>query len=133
MKTTLIASAILATLTFTATTAEAGSRSRSYGGHCAPPVYVAPPRCHTPPPPVYYRPTVVGHGWSRPVPSRTVTRCDTTVYRSYDPYRGGYVETRDTYCRPVAPPRPVYVPSPCGSSHYRSGYRGTSGAITIRF
>ena len=134
MKTTLIASAILATIAFTPTTAEA-NHGRSYGGYCPPPVHYNPPRCHTPPPVVYHRPTVVGHGWGHVAPPRTVTRCDTTYYRSYNAYSGGYVESRQTYCRPVVTPRPVYRGSSCGPTYYRSGhgYRGTSGSITFRF
>ncbi|MFM7182863.1 MAG: hypothetical protein ACKO2G_15575 [Verrucomicrobiales bacterium] len=137
MKTTLIASAILATLVFIPTSAEAGSRSRSYGGYCPPPVVVPPSRCYTPPPPVYYRPNVVGYGWGHPVPSRTVTRCDTTVYRSYNAYGSGYIESRETYCRPVVTPRPVYVVPNCGPTYYRPApapcYRGSYGSISIRF
>lgn len=138
MKTTLIASTILATLAFTPTIAEAGGHSRSYGGYCPPPVHYNPPRCNTPPPVVYHRPTVVGHGWGHVAAPRTVTRCDTTYYRSYNTYGGGYVESRQTYCRPVVTPRPVYRGSSCGPTYYRSGhgyngYRGTSGSITFRF
>lgn len=133
MKTTLIATAALATLVFTPATAEAGSRNRSYHGYCPPPVVVSPPSCRPAPPVVYHRPTIVGHGWGRVVPSRTVTRCDTTVYRTYDPYRGGYIESRETYCRPVVTPRPVY--RSCGPTYYPPAprYRGSSGSITIRF
>lgn len=140
MKTTLIATTILATLAFTPTTAEA-NHGRSYGGYCPPPVHYSTPRCPTPPPAVYHRPTVVGHGWGHVAPSRTVTRCDTTYYRGYNTYGGynsyggGYYESRQTYCRPVVTPRPVYVAPTCGPNYYRSGhgYRGTSGAITFRF
>lgn len=128
MKTTLIASAILATLAFTPSTAEAGSRSRSSHGYCPPPVVVSPPRCYTPPPVVYHRPTIVGHGWDSYDPYRTVTRYPAPVYRGYDRYRGGY-------CPPVVIPRPVYRGPSCGPSYYHPApyYRGTSGSISFRF
>lgn len=144
MKTNSITSVVVATLVLGSAVAQAGGRHYR-GSSCGyrPPVVVSPPVCYDRSP-SYYRPSVVSSGWGYVAPVRPATACNTTVYRSYNNYGGGYVESRQTVCRPVyvPPPCPTYNPRPvyvhprpsCGTSYggYRS-YGGTGGSISFRF
>lgn len=132
--------AALAAMILGSVSAEAGGSRHysSHGGSCGyrAPVVVAPRCGYYPRPvvaPVYYRPAIVSAGWGYTVPARPVTSCNTTVYRTYDGWNGGYVEQRRTVCQPVYPARyPVYRQPACG---YRGGGYSSNGyrSVTVRF
>ncbi len=129
--------AALAAMLVGSLNAEAGGSRRYYdtSRHCAP-VVVHPPRGYCPPrvyPPVYYRPAIVSSGWGR-----TYGGCDTPVYRGYNTYNRGYVETHRSIQHRTYP---VYPQPYCGTpsrsyshgGYYSGGYRAPTRGVTIRF